>query len=83
MTPTSWYIDYLYNTEILEPTPTRQQISADLATWRPAAVVAVTSRTSRLGSFLIQLFGQPNIRIGSVLAWRLAPGSGPGAGGSG
>ena len=83
MTPTSWYIDYLYNTEILEPTPTRQQISADLATWRPAAVVAVTSRTSRLGSFLIQLFGQPDIRIGSVLAWRLAPGSGPGAGGSG
>ncbi|MGH3301163.1 MAG: hypothetical protein ACRDOK_05625 [Streptosporangiaceae bacterium] len=83
MTPTSWYIDYLYNSEILEPTPTRQQISADLATWRPTAVVAVTSRTSFLGSFLIQLFGQPTTRIGSVLGWRLAPGAGAVAGGSG
>jgi hypothetical protein len=83
MTATSWYIDFLYNGENLEPQPTRQQINADLATWRPAAVVAVTSTTSPLGSFLIQVFGQPNTHIGSVLAWRLAPGAVAATSGSG
>ncbi len=83
MTPTSWYIDYLYLGDYSEAAPARQQISADLATWRPSALVAVTSTTSRLGSFLIQLFGQPTTRIGSVLGWRLIPGAGVAAGGSG
>ncbi len=83
MTPTSWYIDYLYFGTPVKPKPSRQQISADLATWRPAAVVAVTTTTSRLGSFLIQLFGQPTTRIGNVLGWRLAPGARAATGGSG
>jgi hypothetical protein len=83
MTPTSWYIDYLYSGQNIEPEPSRQQISADLATWRPAALVAVTTTTSPLGSFLIQLFGQPTTRIGHVLGWRLAPGAGVAASGSG
>jgi hypothetical protein len=83
MTPTSWYIDYLYYGTPVEPQPSRGQITADLRTWRPAAVVAVATTTSRLGSFLIRLFGQPTTRIGSILGWRLAPGSPAPAGGSG
>ncbi len=74
MTPTSWYIDYLYYGTPIKPEPSRAQINADLKTWRPAAVVAVTTTTSRLGTFLIQLFGPPATRIGNVLGWRLAPG---------
>jgi hypothetical protein len=73
MTPTSYYINYLYAGGQPEPKPSQAQIEADLATWDPAAVVAVTGPTSRLGQFLIQLFGRPTTRIGSVLGWRLAP----------
>jgi len=50
--------------------PTRQQVSAELAYWRPAAVVAVTSPGSRLGRFLTGILGPPGIRAGQVLAWR-------------
>lgn len=83
MTPTSYYIDYLYSGEDYKPEPSQQQIRADLAAWDPAAVVAVTTPTSRLGSFLIRLFGQPTTRIGSVIGWRLRPGAAVAAGGSG
>ena len=47
-------------------------IRADLAYWRPAAVVAVTSRNSRLGHYLVGLLGPPAFGVGSVLAWRRA-----------
>ena len=46
-------------------------IRADIAYWRPAAVVAVTGRGSRLGRYLTGLFGRPAFAVGSVLAWRL------------
>jgi len=36
----------------------------------PAAVIAVTSGGSRLGRYLIGVFGQPSLRVGQVLAWR-------------
>jgi hypothetical protein len=42
--------------------------------WRPAAVIAVTSRHSQLGRYLTALFGQPSFTSGSVLVWRLTPG---------
>jgi hypothetical protein len=48
----------------------RGQLGADLAYWRPAAVVAVTSRGSRLGQLLTSLFGRPDVQVGRVLAWR-------------
>ena len=51
--------------------PTRAQIRADLETWQPAAVVAVTSQGSRLGRYLTRLFGRPTVQSGSVLGWRL------------
>jgi hypothetical protein len=71
MTPTAYYIDYLYNFQYPAARPSPAQIRADLATWKPAAVVAQTTTASRLGRFLISLFGQPTTRIGQILGWRL------------
>jgi hypothetical protein len=50
-------------------------IRSDLAYWKPAAVVAVTSPRSELGRYLISLFGRPTFEVGQVLAWRLPAGS--------
>ena len=65
------YLDALWN----EPAQAGQLphglIQSDLAYWRPAAVVAVTSPGSRLGHYLLGLFGPPTFRVGQVLAWRL------------
>jgi hypothetical protein len=47
-----------------------------LSYWRPAAVIAVTSRDSLLGRYLTYLLGQPSFAVGAVLAWRLTPGHG-------
>ncbi len=70
MTPTSYYIDYLAG-GAPAALPPASRVSSDLATWKPAAVVAVTRPGTRLGKFLISLFGQPTTRIGAVLGWRL------------
>ena len=51
--------------------PPRGLLRSDLGYWRPAAVVAVTSLGSRLGRYLISLFGRPTFEAGQVLAWRL------------
>jgi len=50
--------------------PSRAQVRADLAAWRPAAVVAVTQPSSRLARVLTSLLGPPTVRDGQVLAWR-------------
>jgi hypothetical protein len=71
MTPTSYYIDYLYNGAYYTAAPSAGQIHADLTAWKPAAVVAVAGPRSQLGQFLITLFGQPTTRIGQMLGWRL------------
>jgi hypothetical protein len=49
------------------------RIRAGLASWRPAAVIAVTSPGSPLGHALIEVFGPPGFRGGQVLAWRVTP----------
>ena len=48
----------------------RGQLDADLAYWRPAAVVAVSSRGSRLAQLLTSLLGRPDVQVRGVLAWR-------------
>jgi len=45
-------------------------VRAALASWRPAAVVAVTNRSSELTQFLTRLLGRPAFDVGRVLAWR-------------
>ena len=53
------------------PVPTVTQMLQQIANWDPYAVVAVTSRTSPLGNYLIGLFGQPSTVAADVLGWRL------------
>jgi hypothetical protein len=45
-------------------------IRAELAYWRPAAIVAVTRPGSVLAVFLTRLLGRPAFETGSVLVWR-------------
>jgi hypothetical protein len=45
-------------------------VRSALAYWRPAAVVAVTGKRSRLGQFLTGLLGAPAFSVGRVLVWR-------------
>ena len=52
------------------PVPPAPVIRADLASWHPAAVVAVTAPGSPLARFLVARFGQPSVRARDVLAWR-------------
>ena len=70
-TVTTRYLDALWKGTSPAVAPTRAQVRADLETWQPAAVVAVTGRDSRLGRYLISLFGRPTVQSGSVLGWRL------------
>ena len=70
---TAKYIDELWTGSPQLVVPSPAQISADIAFWRPAAVVAVTRPQSPLGRFLIGEFGPPTYQIGSLLAWRLQP----------
>jgi len=80
-TTASLYLDSLWNGRRESHRPSHRLIKSDLAYWRPAAVVAVTSPGSRLGHYLIGLFGQPTFRAGQILAWRLPSDGGRGSDG--
>jgi len=67
---TAQYLDRLWAGGQPGQAPAPSQVQSDLDSWRPAAVVALTSPNSTLGYFLDKLFGRPAIRSGSVLAWR-------------
>jgi hypothetical protein len=49
--------------------PALRQVQAQVARWRPAAVIAVTREGSRLAVFLTSLLGRPH-HFGTVLTWR-------------
>jgi len=68
---TAQYLDSLWSAGPRAAAPSPVQLKTDLDTWRPAAVVAVTSPGSALGRYLVRLFGRPPIHSGRVLAWRL------------
>jgi hypothetical protein len=51
--------------------PSAAQVRADLAAWRPAAVLADTTGGSVLARYLLGLFGPPAVHSGDMLAWRL------------
>jgi hypothetical protein len=67
---TAQYLDALWLGGPAGQAPAPAQVQADLNSWRPAAVVAVTSSDSALGRYLSTLFGPATIRSGNVLAWR-------------
>jgi hypothetical protein len=57
--------------------PDAQQMRAQFAGWKLSAVVAVTSPRSALGRYLTSLLGQPTVKAGQVLGWRLGQGAPP------
>jgi hypothetical protein len=82
--PTAAYLKNLWLGKPGAVAPSTAQLRSDLRYWRPAAIVAVTSRDSRLARYLSSVFGSPALQQGSVLAWRpvrvpRAAGNGPGA----
>ncbi len=50
--------------------PTVAQMRGYVARWKPAAVVAVTQRRSRLGRLLAAVLGPPSFTAGRVVVWR-------------
>ena len=68
--PTADYLNDLWLGKPGAVAPSTAQLRSDLRYWRPAAIVAVTSRDSRLGRYLTNVFGPPALQAGSVLAWR-------------
>lgn len=52
------------------PAPSVATMRAAIASWHPAAVVAVTNLTSPLGHILVKVFGPPAFRVGRMLGWR-------------
>jgi len=75
MTPTSYYLNYLYDGAIPYPLPSNATIQANLASMKPNAVVAEATPSSSLGKFLIKLFGPPTTQNAKVLGWRLKAGT--------
>jgi hypothetical protein len=71
--PTADYLNDLWLGKPGAVAPSIAQLRSDLRYWRPAAIVAVTSRDSRLGRYLSNVFGRPALQDGSVLAWRPVP----------
>jgi hypothetical protein len=71
--PTADYLNDLWLGKTGAVAPSTAQLRSDLRYWRPAAIVAVTSRDSRLGRYLSNVFGPPVLQDGSVLAWRPVP----------
>jgi hypothetical protein len=70
-TPVAIYLDSLWaRTAAHSSGISRPELTAALAYWRPAAVVAVTSRGSRLAHVLSRFFGRPTFWVGRVLVWR-------------
>ena len=68
--PTAAYLNALEQRRARANAPSASQVRADLGYWRLTALVAVTSRDSALGKYLMHILGPPTTARGSVLAWR-------------
>jgi dolichyl-phosphate beta-glucosyltransferase len=64
------YLDFLWAGNHRVTSSSAAQIRPALAFWRPAAVVAVSTRPA-LVRVLTELLGRPALHVGEVLAWRL------------
>lgn len=65
------YLNELWAGASVPAPPSNASVLAQLSTWHPAAVVAVTNSSSVLGKYLIALLGQPSVNAGGVLGWRV------------
>lgn len=64
------YLNDLWAGGPVSAPPSNAAVLAQLSSWHPAAVVAVTSVRSELGTYLTALLGKPSVAVGGVLAWR-------------
>jgi len=64
------YLDALWDRRNAGPGPSLAAIKAQMAAWKPAGIVAYSSPTSPLGSYLIKVFGTPTVKVGNVMAWK-------------
>jgi len=71
VTATAQYLNALWSGGPASTPPSMTQVRADVASWQPSAVVAVTSPQSALGHYLEEVFGHWAARSGSLLVWRL------------
>ena len=53
--------------------PSDAEVRAVIASWKTAAIVAVTGAASPVARLFTRLYGAPARRIGDVLSWRLSP----------
>ena len=65
------YLDPLWTGKAPSAHRSLARLRADVAYWRPAAVIDVLHRRSRLGPVLAALFGRPSFKVGRLLVWRL------------
>jgi hypothetical protein len=63
-------VDSLWHPASQADGPTGAQMRQWVRRWRPAAVVAVTKRSSRLGRLLVTVLGPPSFTTGRVVVWR-------------
>lgn len=71
MSPIALFLNVAWAGQPSLETPGRAQVLAQLASWRPAAVVAVTSVRSDVGMYLRALLGRPAYQSAKVVAWRM------------
>ena len=70
-TPFTMYLDALWDkVDDAGPGPSMAAIQAQMAAWKPAGIVAYSSPTSPLGSYLLKIFGKPTAQYGNVMAWK-------------
>jgi hypothetical protein len=70
VSPSAQYLNELWAGGVAPQVPSPAEMDRQLASWRPAAVLAVTGSRSALGQYLIGLLGPPSTRHGDILAWR-------------
>ena len=70
-TPLTEYLNALQANSKPQSIPTRGQIVAQMAAWKPAAIMALCPPGGELSQFLIREFGPPQVHNGYWLGWRL------------
>ena len=71
MSPIALFLNVAWAGQPSLETPARAQVRAQLTSWHPAAVVAVTSIRSDIGTYLRALLGKPAYQSAKVVAWRM------------
>jgi hypothetical protein len=71
------HLNWLAENEPRRAGPSRAEMAAAIAAWRPAAVLTADGPDTRLGRYLIKFFGPPTVHEGAVLGWQVRPAAAP------